>query len=71
VKFQGYEEHFKLMIGKLRYLVTLKYKIQEMFFFKNSEHIQIEYMAYLNSDIDITDDSHEATCKKILGQIGE
>jgi hypothetical protein len=34
MKFQGYKEHFKLIIGKLNSLVTLKNKIQECFSLK-------------------------------------
>jgi uncharacterized protein YaaW (UPF0174 family) len=64
VKFQVHEEHFKLVVGKLSSLVALKNKIQEIFFFKNGKRIQIEHMAYLDSCIDIPDDSHETTYKK-------
>jgi hypothetical protein len=64
VKFKDREEHFKLAIGKLSSLVALKKKIQEIFFFKNGEHIEIEHMVYLDSCTDIMSDSLVATYKK-------
>jgi hypothetical protein len=64
VKFKDRGEHFKLAIGKLSSLVALKKKIQEIFFFKNGEHIEIEHMAYLDSCTDIMSDSLVATYKK-------
>ena len=64
VKFNVREEHFKLAIGKLSSLVSLKNNIQEIFLFKNGEQIEIEHMAYLDSCTDITSDSIVATYKK-------
>jgi hypothetical protein len=45
VKFNGREEHFKLAIGKLSSLVSLKNKIQEIFLFKTGEQIEIKHIA--------------------------
>jgi hypothetical protein len=61
VKFNEHEEHFKLAIGKLGSLVSLKNKIQEIFRFKNGEQIEIEHMTYLDLCTDITIDSLVAT----------
>ena len=64
VKFNGREEHFKLRIGELSSLVSLKNNIQEIFLFKNGEQIEIEHIVYLDSCTDITSDSIVATYKK-------